>query len=121
MEKLLKFYVIFDLCCLISLILAFFIYVSIMLPPMLFFTIPAVIFIICISIKSIKTFIYERKVVNELLNFDTIEEGIECLTIAQNMVFRLNQNNDTIYATRIQLICEEQIIKKLNDMGWEGE
>lgn len=121
MEKLIKFYFIFDLCILITLVFVFIIGVSIILPPMFFFTIPALIFIICIFIKSIKAFVYERKVINELLNFYTIEEGVKSLTIAQNMVNKFQKNNDIVYATRMRLICVEEIMKKLHNMGWEGD
>ena len=121
MKKFISIWFMFWCCILIALMLTFIISVSIKFPIALLFTIPSIIFIIFIHINPILALIYERKLVRELLDFDTIEDGIEALGIATNAMMKFQTNNATLYAKRFNLICVEEIKKKLNIMGWEGD
>ena len=121
MKKCISIWFSFWCCILIALMLTFIISVSIKFPIALLFTIPSIIFIIFIHINPILALIYERKLVRELLDFDTIEDGIEALGIATNAMMKFQANNDTLYATRFENVCIKPIKEKLNIMGWEGD
>ena len=103
-------------CIFVALVLTFIIGISIKLPILLFFTIPAIIYIICIHINPILTLIYERKLLSELLDFDTVEDGKDKLNIATNAMMKFQANNDTLYATRFEMVCIKPIKEKLNSL-----
>ena len=117
MKKFISIWFMFWCCILIALMLTFIIGVSIKYPISLFFTIPAIIYIICIHINPTLTLIYERKLLSELLDFDTIEDGKEALDIATNTMMKFQANNDTLYATRFEMVCIKPIKEKLNSLG----
>lgn len=121
MKKFISIWFMFWCCILIALMLTFIIGVSIKYPISLFFTIPAIIYIIYIQINQILTLIYERKLSSELLDFDNVEDGKEALNIATNAMMKFQANNDTLYATRFENVCIKPIKEKLNTMGWEGD
>lgn len=66
----------------------------------------------------IRFFLLEKKTIKRLLNFDTIEEGLKSLGIAEKMVEELKKNDDGLYAVRIYLICVKKIERKLTLMGY---
>lgn len=116
MKKLISIWFMFWYCILIALILTFIIGISIKYPMLLFYTIPAIIYIIYIHIKSILTLFYERKLLSKLLDFDSVEEGKEALNIATNAMMKIKANNDTLYANRFEMICIKPIEEKINSL-----
>lgn len=78
----------------------------------------AIILVCLFLVHYIRFFLLEYRVIKGLLNFDTVEEGVKSLGIAEEMVEALQKNNDTLYATRISLICVKKIKRKLTIMGY---
>ena len=77
-----------------------------------------IILVLIVLVHYIRFFLLENRVIKRLLNFDTVEEGLKSLGIAEEMVEALQKNNDTLYATRISLICVRKIKRKLTLMGY---
>lgn len=77
-----------------------------------------IVFVLTFLGHYIRFFLLEKRTIKRLLNFDTVEQGIKSLGIAEKMVEALQKNNDTIYATRIYLICVKKIKHKLSLMGY---
>lgn len=78
----------------------------------------AIILVFVYLLHVIRFFLLEKRTIKRLLNFDTVEEGLKSLGIANEMVKELQKDNDTIYATRMNLICVKKIKQKLIFMGY---
>lgn len=81
-------------------------------------TIFAVVLVLPFFVHYIRFSLLEKKTIKRLLNFDTVEEGLKSLGIAEEMVEKLQENNDGLYATRIYLIGVKPIKRKLTLMGY---
>lgn len=86
-----------------------------------FIFVPFMIYTVYCSIKTTKEMYIEYTTVKKLNAFLTIDEGLKHLKIAKNLVNKLNKNGNVLYSTRIDLICQKVIEKKLYSMGWEGD
>ena len=77
--------------------------------------------IVWVIVTGNRELIREYRVVKKLLSFNTIEQGLECLRIAENMVDKLAKADDVAYSHHMYYECVEPIQEKLSEMGWNDD